>query len=504
MNKNIVLINFYSPKSLGIRYLEGALTEAGFDVTVIYFKGFHSIRPQMPTTGEIDSLIGHISEREPLLIGFSVMSSLYLEAVEMVSVEMRKQLKFPMVWGGVYATMFPERCLEHCDYVLRGECEEALCELVGRLYEGTGLEDMLNLAFRRENEVVVNPVRPLVTDLDGLKMAPIGQGSKYFIDGEARAIDPILTSYSYETACSRGCPFVCAYCSTVGLKRIYRDNRHFLRFRSVDSVISELKAAKAAMKGLAIVHFWDEIFSDDEEWIAQFATRYREEIGLPFDIWAHPMKTTLPLLKKLREAGLYQVVMGIQSGSPTVRKQAFHRVESQEQVFAAAQALTDAGIPRVIYDLILRHPFESVEQIRESYELCDKLPGNFTLQLHDLNFLPGTDIVEEALQKGIFTHEQMDAIMYAPMAKQYATWWETGSDNADVNFWYHLIYMTQFKNLKRVARRLAMDMDAGKPGVREKAESYFRKGKRAARFRHYRQKGFAVLIGKLKRASPYQ
>jgi len=499
MKKHIVLINFYSPKSLGIRYLEGALAGAGYEVTVIYFKGFHSMRPSMPTQAEIEALIGLILEREPLLVGYSVMSSLYLEAVEMVSAAMREKLKSPMVWGGVYATMFPERCLAHCDYVLRGESEESLCELADRLSDGTELSDMQNLAFMRDGEAVVNPVRPLVTELDSLVMAPIGQGSKFFIDGEVRAVDPILSSYSYETACSRGCPFVCAYCSTVGLKRIYRDNRHFLRFRSVDNVIDELKAAKAAMKGLGIVHFWDEIFSDDEEWIEQFSERYRKEIGLPFAIWAHPLKTTLPLMQKLRKAGLYQVVMGIQSGSPTVRKQAFHRVETQEQVLAAAQAFTDAGVPYIIYDLILRHPFESVEQIRESYELCDKLPGRFTLQLHDLNFLPGTDIVEEAIKQGIYTPEQMEAIMYAPMEKQYATWWETGSDDVDVNFWYHLIYMTQFGRLKRTARRLARDMDAGKPGVREKAQRCYQKAKKTARLRHYWQKGLAVLKGKLKR-----
>lgn len=499
MDKHVVLVNFYSPKSLGIRYLEGALADAGFEVTVVYFKGFHSIRPQMPTQSEIDALTGLIVEREPLLVGFSVMSSLYLEAVELVASAVRGRVKSPMVWGGVYATMFPGRCLGSCDFVLRGECEEAICELAGRLSEGLGADDVENLAYMRDGECVVNPVRPLVTDLDALKMAPLGKGNKFFIDGEARAVDPILSSYSYETSCSRGCPFVCSYCSTVGLKRIYRDNRHFLRFRGVDSVIGELKAAKAAMKGLAIVHFWDEIFSDDEEWVARFAELYRREIGLPFDIWAHPLKTTLPILKTLRKAGLYQVVMGIQSGSPTVRKQAFHRVETQEQVFAAAQALADAGVPRVIYDLILRHPFESVAQIRESYEMCAALPGSFTLQLHDLNFLPGTDIVEEALEKGIYTQEQMDAIMYAPMAKQYATWWETGSDDPDINFWYHLIYMTQFKNLKRTARRLARDMDEGKPGVREKAERCYNRGKRSARLRHYWQKGVAVLIGKIKR-----
>ena len=499
MKKHIVLVNFYLPKSLGIRYLEGALTEAGYDVTVIYFKGFHSSRPQMPVQSEIDALIDLIAKCEPLLIGFSVMSSLHLEAVELVSDSVRQQIKLPMVWGGVYATLFPERCLKYCDYVLRGECEESICELVRMLDEGVPPDEVQSLCFKRGDEVIINPVRPLVTDVDSLKMAPLGQSNKYFIDGEVRAVDPLLTSYSYETACSRGCPFVCSYCSTVGLKRIYRDSRHFLRFRTIENIIAELKTAKAAIKGLATIHFWDEIFPDDLQWIEQFAERYKEEIGLPFEIWVHPMRTTLPHIKALRKAGLYQVVMGIQSGSPEIRKQAFHRVETQEQILAAAQAFTDAGIPRVIYDLILRHTFESVQQIRESYELCDQLPGKFTLQLHDLNFLPGTDITEEAIKRGYYTSEQMEAILYAPMEKQYAKWWEIGSDDPDVNFWYHLIYMTQFRHMKRTARRLARGMDAGKPGVHKKAERKYVFCKRLARLRHYWQKGKAILRGKIKR-----
>ncbi|MDR1669708.1 MAG: B12-binding domain-containing radical SAM protein, partial [Oscillospiraceae bacterium] len=449
-NLRVLLINFYSPKSLGLRFLERALSAAGFDVTVLYFKNFHSTHPQKPTETEKKLLLDFLAQYNPLFVGFSVMSSLYLEAVEDVARLVREQIKAPLVWGGVYATMFPERCLKHCDYVLRGEGEGAVTELAQRLKSGESLDDMENLAYMRSGEAVVNPVRPLVTDLDTLPMAEIGLDNKYFIDGgELRFGDPMLTSVSYETTCSRGCPFVCSYCSTVGIKRVYRDSRHFLRFRSVDNVITELLHAKDKMKRLSIIHFWDEIFPDDQKWINEFTARYKNEINLPFEIWAHPLKTSHELIQKLRKAGLFQAVMGIQSGSPEVRKKIFHRVESQEQVMSAAKALADNKVPRVIYDFILRHPFESTEQLKETYALCDALPGRFTLQLHDLNFLPGTDIVQEALKRGLYTEAEMEEILYAPMEKQYATWWESGSSNPETVFWYNLIYMTQFKSLRR-------------------------------------------------------
>ncbi|MCL2030680.1 MAG: B12-binding domain-containing radical SAM protein [Oscillospiraceae bacterium] len=499
MSRPIVLVNFYSPKSLGIRYLEGSLRAAGFEVAVVYFKGFHSARPQKPTETEMEALVNLLREKSPLFIGFSVMSSLYLEAVTMVSRAVREGAgNSPLVWGGVYATLFPERCLEYCGYVLRGEGEEAIVELAERLRGGADLSDMPNLAYTRDGETVVNPVRPLVTDLDSLPMAPLGTGEKYSIEGVLKAGDPSLTSVSYETSCSRGCPFVCAYCSTVSLKRIYRSqNRHYLRFRSVEHVIAELTAAKAAMKNLSFIHFWDEIFSDDKAWIEEFARRYRAEIGLPFDIWAHPGKTDAALIAALRDAGLYQVVMGIQSGSPSVRKTAFHRTETQEDILAAARVFADCKVPRVIYDLILRHPFESLAELKESYELCAALPGRFTLQMHGLNFLPGTDIVEEAVKRGLFTREQLEEMMYAPMEKQYASWWESDNADPDVNFWYRLTYLTQFPSLRGAAARLARDKENGKPSADGAAARRYALARKMARARHVWKKGWAVLKGKL-------
>jgi len=123
--------------------------------------------------------------------------------------------------------------------------------------------------------------------------------------------------------------------------------------------------------------------------------------------------------------------------------------------------------------------------------LCDALPGRFTLQLHDLNFLPGTDIAAEALKRGMYTPEQLDALMYAPMEQQYATWWESACDDPEKNFWYHLIYMTQFPSLKKKARALARNPDS--EASRQSAAKQYANGKRLAEFRRYRQKGMAVI-----------
>ncbi|NSW93044.1 MAG: radical SAM protein, partial [Firmicutes bacterium] len=199
---------------------------------------------------------------------------------------------------------------------------------------------------------------------------------------------------------------------------------------------------------LKVIRFWDEIFPDNKEWVEEFTERYKREINLPFEIWIHPLKISYDLIKKLVDAGLYKAVMGIQSGSPRIRKEIFGRYELQEDIINASKILSDCRVPRVIYDFILRHPFETEEDIIKSFELCMKLHPPFELQLHALNFFPGTDIVEKAIKLNVIDRNELEKIMYAPIKEQYKAYWGVNDNDIMINFWYSLIYMTQFKTIR--------------------------------------------------------
>lgn len=495
MRGKFLLINMYGTKSLGLQYIERALTDGGYDTRVLYFKSFHSARPQRPTEHELELLDDFVLDYKPDIIGFSVITSLYLDVLEPVSARLRALTSVPVIWGGVFATMMPEKCLDHCDYVIRGESEESIVEFAELIRSGTTPYNMQNLAYRDENgETVLNPLRPLVQDLDSLPVAKIGLPNKYRLDNNLLINrDPLLNSIAYEIACSRGCPFVCSYCAGVGLRRMYKGDKGYLRFSSPGKVIGELLEAKRKMKKLKLIHFWDEIFPDDMEWIEEFTDRYRREIGLPFTIWLHPKKTNPEIITKLRRAGLHKAGMGIQSGSPSLRKEIFHRAETQEEIISAAKTLSGSRVPMIYYDFILRHPFESLEQLKESYDLCASLPLPFSLNLHNLSFLPGTDISQMAIEKGYYSPRELESIMYAPIEEQYAAWWENFNSNDETMFWYRLIFLTQFRSLRPYAARLASE--GFNPSNASKAEKYFNYGKKQLAARELQKKGVFYLTG---------
>ena len=469
MIKNILLIAFYNQKALGVKYISESLKRFGYVPHVLFFKEYNSKKPSEVSDSELNLLRDLIDQIHPDYIALSVMSSLYLQEIIKVNSYIKTVSTCPVIWGGVYCTLFPEKCLEYADYVIRGEGEEAIVELIERLSENKDPSDIQNLAYKKDKTCYVNPVRPLIQDLDRLGYPGIGQDNVYFISNDKLIErDPILSSLTYETTASRGCPFSCSYCSSVNLKRTYRGKGNFVRFRSVDSIIQELVEAKNKLKRLKLIHFWDEIFSDEADWIDEFKVRYKKEVGIPFTIWGHPLRVSENVIKGLVDAGLYHIVVGIQSGSVRVRKEIFHRAETQEQIINASRIISKCRVPVVSYDFILQHPFETLKDLKDTFELCLMLDTPFELNLHGLYFLPGTDIVDIAVSKGLFSYDEIEKIMYGSMQEQYDIYWGTNSrKESETELWSALIFLTQFHSLRPLLKKIAASLEGRTNNKRE-------------------------------------
>jgi radical SAM superfamily enzyme YgiQ (UPF0313 family) len=182
---------------------------------------------------------------------------------------------------------------------------------------------------------------------------------------------------------------------------MYRGQR-FLRRRSVDNVIEELRRAKEQFHPYRI-NVWDEIFSLGEKWIAEFAPVYRREVGIPYWCYVHPILSDTELLRMLKESGVLEVRMGVQSGSERVNRDVYRRPTRNEDVLQACRRLKEAGIKYSI-DLITRNPFETEDDRRETLDLLLSLPrpldiGDDTLSI--LSFFPYFELTRRLHDEGI-------------------------------------------------------------------------------------------------------
>ena len=178
--------------------------------------------------------------READLVGISAITATAPRSYEWARIV--RQMGIPTVLGGAHPSFLPEEGLQHAGFVVRGEGEETLMELVDAL-EGNGdLSGILGLSYRENGEMVHNPPRPFINDLDAL---PIPDFSLVEGAEQPRCV-PVMTA--------RGCPYNCSFCSVPIL------NGRKFRTVSVDRALEHL-AHYSSNRRTRYVFFADDTFN---------------------------------------------------------------------------------------------------------------------------------------------------------------------------------------------------------------------------------------------------
>jgi anaerobic magnesium-protoporphyrin IX monomethyl ester cyclase len=242
------------------------------------------------------------------------------------------------VFGGPHPTFFPEMVEEEgVDGICRGEGEEALVELADNLAEGgpTAVLELDNWSFRHNGQVITNPVRPYVEDLDSL---PFPDRSLVY-DRDPMAARSKIKHF----LAGRGCPYNCSYCFNHALGELYRGKGRRFRLRSVDNVLDEVLWVREHYP-LEFVVFVDDTFVLSKEWLADFAEQYPRRIGLPFFCNTRANLVTAEQVRQLKSAGCHCVSMGIETASDRLRNDLLKRQMSREQILKAARLIREGGL----------------------------------------------------------------------------------------------------------------------------------------------------------------
>jgi radical SAM superfamily enzyme YgiQ (UPF0313 family) len=386
-------------ETIGLKYVLSYLRSAGTDVHVLFLP---TMRP-----ADMPAVLQFVRDFDPEIIGVSLMSESFDKA-RLISSEIKKECpRCIIVWGGIHPSIATRACLDYADYVFVGEAERSFSEFVQALAERRSPLHIRNLAFKRGDEVVLNPLRPPIRDLDRLPFPEHHPRNSLVLHrGRVVPMDKRLfvkyarySGRSYNLLCMRGCPFSCSYCCNSFLAKLY--GKAQVRKRSVGNVMEELKWALRAYPDMIYVLIHDDdFFAHDTEWIEDFADRYKKEIDRGFVCGGHPANITGDKIRALKSCGLSWICVGLQSGSPRVKRDIYKRSVSNEALLASAR-LAHAHSVAMLYDVILDNPFETEEDMLQTVDLVLSLPKPYQFQLYSLTFYEGTEIHGMALEKGI-------------------------------------------------------------------------------------------------------
>lgn len=355
-----------------------------------------------------DLLKGWISKNQFELIGISFMSHHWQIFVEVSKIIRNVLPDCKIVAGGAHPWHIdPLGTLEHCDYVCAAEGEKVYSELIDRLSNPENVFPLCipGLIEKKGNEIIHIQKRELIP-LDELPMPTIGSDCFYelFSLGDRPVFkneDSLIHSPFKSIHVGRGCPFRCTFCinSLVESRTV--------RIRSVDKVIEEIKALLNIYKPKAII-FMDEIFPLKHDWLNEFAFKYNKDIGLPFQITLFPGMISYQQAKLLKDSGLREVSIGIQSGSEHIRKYVYNRNDKNKDIIEESHIFSKLKI-MAYYDFIISNPFESVKDLQMSLELVRNLKQPFYLKFHTLAFYPKHPISKMALENRLIEPGQIDA-----------------------------------------------------------------------------------------------
>ncbi|MBW3000010.1 B12-binding domain-containing radical SAM protein, partial [Candidatus Woesearchaeota archaeon] len=269
----------------------------------------------------------------------------------------------------------------HADYVVRGEGEHTLVELVNALQGDGNLENIRGLSYKEGDKIIHDPDRPLETNLDKIPFADIKSIAGY----EKLKILPIATS--------RGCPHDCDFCSVVPMfGRGYRR-------RSNEKIIDELEN---------LLEISNRIFFVDDN----FAGRKKEAKELLYmmkdrglgkrmkwyaQVTVHAAKDD-ELLDLMKDTNCSHVYIGFESVNHDTLKNFNKGHQNLDDMKYAIEMFHKRGI-RVHGMFVLGSDEDDVKTIESTVKFA-KEQGLDTVQFAILTPLPGTrtyDLVADSI-----------------------------------------------------------------------------------------------------------
>ncbi len=290
----------------------------------------------------------------------SKMCLLRMRQAALAMVGMARQRGCTVIVAGSDATDHAQAYFSAgADYVLIGEGEQTLGELVDHLLrDGPPLEKILGLAFKRDDEIVINERRPDLKDLDAM---PFPAWDLVDIQRYQAIWYERQGYYSMNLATSRGCPYHCNWCA----KPIWGQRYHV---RSPENVAAELAWLKRAFKP---DHVWfvDDIFGLIPGWMERFADLVEaQDARLPFkSLQRVDLILKGDTIDALRRAGAQRIWMGAESGSQKILD-AMEKGTQVENIYEAARRLHEAGI-EVGFFLQFGYPGETRQDIEKTLQM---------------------------------------------------------------------------------------------------------------------------------------
>lgn len=303
--------------------------------------------------------------------GFSTYSTSFHRTLDILALVKKINPNAVTVAGGPHASALPESVKRHFDFVVVGEGEQAMLDVVESIESG------------RESPFLLHGIP--IPNLDDL---PFPDYSLVDIKSYHRMVDG---SFSLSILSSRGCPYRCVFCNSIILGKGRK-----VRFRTVENVVSEIHKLKADL-GISSFRFQDDNFTLNQPWLREMTALFKQE-AIRYRCFGRVDRATREMTDMLFESGCRHIAFGIESGSNVILRH-MQKDQTTEDIRHGISNARASGLTVRVY-LMVGFPGETWETVQATVDLMlECMPDEFSV--YPLIPYPGTPIYQRPEKFGI-------------------------------------------------------------------------------------------------------
>ena len=370
---------------LGLTYIAAVLAESNYDVKIVDLN-----------VGEDQQSIPHDNWD---LVGITLDTSRYYKGMEYA--RMLKSRGTKVVVGGPHASFMAEEILGSgsADFVVRGEGEHTMLELVKTLSEGGSLKEIKGLSHTFNREVIHNPERTYSDDLDTLPFP-----ARHLLDMDKYRTSKLGTRSITSILTSRGCPYQCSFCASSKLAGT------FWRARSVQSIVEEIQFVKNTY-GYRAFAFVDDNFTLNPQRVIDLCQEICKR-GWDVHWWCFSRVDTIvrnpEMVSLMYKAGCRSTYIGIESRNQETLD--FYNKKISADISREAISILKENRIEMTASFIIGALNEDRDMVEDTLQFAKSLNPN-TVSFTILTPYPGTDLFEQVKDRIItFDWRKYDGI----------------------------------------------------------------------------------------------
>lgn len=425
---------------LGILYLAASLEKhTNHEIHVL------DSQVEEMTYEELEQAIAGI---KPDVVGITAMTFTLIDVIKTLKIVRKLFPEVKIILGGPHAHIYPKETasLPEVDYVVLGEGEETIVQLLNNIHDEERLKGVPGLVFRdKTGHINHTALIDYIQDLDKIPfparhLTPVHKYSSLLAKRS-----PVTTMFT-----SRGCPYKCYFCDRPHMGKKFR-------YRSARNVVDEMQACREM--GIKEMFIYDDTFTLNRKRVLDICNEIIDRnLDIVWDIRARVDTVDREMLARLKDAHCERIHYGVEAGTEKVIN-ALGKGITLKQVRDAFRLTKEVGISTLAYFMI-GSPTETREDILETIRLAKELNPDY-VNITITTPYPATKLYAQALEEKVIPYDYWHEFAKNPTTDLKVHYWEKELSRDDlmelVNMAYKSFYVRPGYIIKQLFATKSLD-----------------------------------------------